>query len=89
MQNIAASIKASNINGQQSNDDQWTHFSAAYAAAGGKQVQFNKFMINEIKSANTSQADKITSQLQNPFAQKMQLLMGGSDGLSNLSSLSN
>ena len=81
MQNIANAIKTSNINGQQSNEDQWTHFSAAYVAAGGKQTQFNKFMLNQIKSANTSQAEKIVSQLQNPFAQKMQLLMGGSDGL--------
>ena len=87
MQNVADSIKSSSIQGQEYSGDQWTKFSAAYVAAGGKQVNFNKFMINEIKSANTSQSEKIINQLQNPFAQKMQILMGGSDGLAGLSNL--
>ena len=48
----------------------------AYAAAGGKQAQFNKFMLEQIKNTNVPEAQKIMSQLQNPFSQKVQLLMG-------------
>jgi hypothetical protein len=70
-------IKASTIQGQTMEEDQWMRFSEAYARAGGKQEQFNEFMMQQIKSANTSNAEKIVSQLQNPFAQKIQLLMGG------------
>lgn len=74
---LAEAIKASSIQGQEMTEDQWIRFSEAYARAGGKQVNFNKFMMQEIKAANTSEAEKIVTQLQNPFAQKMQLLMGG------------
>ena len=74
---LAEAVKASSIQGQEMSNEQWTKFSEEYAKRGGKQVNFNKFMMQEIKAANTSQAEKIVSQLQNPFAQKMQLLMGG------------
>ena len=76
---LADSIKSANIMGEQMSGDQWTKFSEEYAARGGKQINFNKFMVSQIKAANTSEAEKIVTQLQNPFAQKMQLLMGGSD----------
>jgi hypothetical protein len=70
-------IKASTIQGQQMDEDQWIRFAESYARAGGKQQDFNQFMMQQIKAANTSNAEKIVSQLQNPFAQKLQLLMGG------------
>ena len=37
------------------------------------------YMLNEYKAANTSQASRILTQLQNPFSRKMQVLMGGRD----------
>jgi hypothetical protein len=79
MLKLAGSIKSANIMGEQMSQEQWTKFSEEYAARGGKQINFNKFMVSQIKAANTSEAEKIVTQLQNPFAQKMQLLMGGSD----------
>jgi hypothetical protein len=74
---LAEMIKASSIQGQEMSEEQWERFAVAYARAGGKQANFNQFMMDQIKSANTSNAEKIVSQLQNPFAQKIQLLMGG------------
>jgi hypothetical protein len=76
MDSLAKAVKTSNINGQEMSQDQWDLFAGEYQKSGGKQVQFNKFMVREIKAANTSGADKIISQLGSPFAQKMQLLMG-------------
>ena len=74
---LAESIKASTIQGQEASETQWIRFAELYARSGGKQSNFNQFMVEQVKAANTSQAEKIVSQLQNPFAQKMQLLMGG------------
>lgn len=47
-----------------------------YAAAGGKQKDFNKWMVNQYKSANTSQAELIRNKLDSPYSQKVQILMG-------------
>ena len=88
MQDLADSVKVSGINGQDMSSDQIGEFSKQYAALGGKQVQFNQFMTKEIKAANTSQAQLIVTQLQNPFNQKMQLLMGTAAGGGSLASVS-
>jgi len=88
-QNLAESIKSTTVGaGNQPSSQQWSQFANEYAAIGGKQVQFNKFMIHQIKNSNTSEVQKITSQLQNPFAQKVQLLMNSGPQLSDLSSSS-
>lgn len=76
MDMLSRSIKASGINGQTVSSEQTNKFLGEYIANGGKQVMFNKFMMNEITQANTSEAQKITKSLNNPFAQKVQLLMG-------------
>lgn len=74
---LVAAVKTTGIQGQQADEGSVEKFAAAYAASGGKQGQFNKFMLNSYKSANTSQSQRILGQLQNPFNQKMQILMGG------------
>ena len=78
MKQLAGAIKASSIQGQEMSSEQWSTFAGMYAERGGKQINFNKFMVNEIKAANTSNAEKIIGQLQSPYSQKVQLLMGGS-----------
>lgn len=78
MNQIAEAVKVSSIQGRIPDEEQVVQFAQEYARTGGKQQNFNKWMMNEMKAANTSQAQKITQQLQNPFAQKVQVLMGGS-----------
>lgn len=53
-----------------------------YVAGGGKQKNFNKWMMSTIKEANTPRVEKIRTQLNKPYAQQMQIMMGGSDMLS-------
>lgn len=77
MNKIALAVKTAGIEGRIPDEDQVGQFAAEYAKVGGKQQNFNKWMLNEMKSANTNEAQKITRQLQNPFAQKVQILMGG------------
>lgn len=79
MLNLAGAIKSSNIEGQQMGPDQVSQFAREYTQNGGRLVNFNKFMVNEIKSVHTSAAEKIVTGLQNPFAQRMQTLMGGAE----------
>lgn len=74
---LASVVKSSMIQGNVPDEDQIVRFAEAYAKNGGKQVNFNKYMINEMKAANTNGAQKILSQLNTPFANKMQILMGG------------
>jgi hypothetical protein len=74
---LAEAVKTSSIAGRSPDADQMANFASAYAASGGKQPQFNKFVLDNMKSANLNEAQKITKQLQNPFAQKVQVLMGG------------
>ena len=62
---------------QVGNNPDWGTFADRYAQTGGRQINFNKFMVNQIKNASVSQSEKIINQLQNPFAQKVQVLMGG------------
>jgi hypothetical protein len=83
MKEVAGAIKSASIMGNVPDEHSVITFAKHYAEAGGKQAQFNKYMMNEFKSANTSQAEKISHQLQHPFSQKMQLLMGGGSDLSN------
>lgn len=75
--NLTEAIKTTGIQGQQADSNQMTQFAAQYAATGGKQVEFNKYVMNAYKSANAPQSEVIMKQLASPFAQKMQILMGG------------
>lgn len=74
MNTLTQAVKS---NAQSGGEIDYGAFAAEYAARGGRQVQFNKYMVDKIKQAGTSQSEKIISQLQNPFAQKVQVLMGG------------
>jgi hypothetical protein len=83
---LVAAVKTTGIQGQEVDGNSVDKFAAAYAASGGKQGQFNKFMLNAYKGANTSQSQRILGQLQSPFNQKMQILMGGRNDASQLGS---
>ena len=74
---LSGAVRSSSYAGDSADPDQIAKFAEKYAAAGGKQQNFNKFMINEIKNANVSNANKIMENLKSPYAQKMQQIMGG------------
>lgn len=76
---LAEAVKTASIEGNVPTDQEMVTFASKYAEYGGKQKNFNKWVLNEMKSANTSRAEEIVSQLQNPFAKKVQVLMGGTD----------
>lgn len=87
MDNLNQAIKVSTIAGAQPSPEQIGKFAADYAAIGGKQAHFNKYMIQQIKSADVSRANSIMENLKNPYSQKMQQVMGGTEGLDGRSVL--
>ena len=76
MNNLAEAVKTSSIAGNKPDESSMVTFAQKYAESGGKMINFSKWMINQMKQANTSEANKIVTQLNNPFAQKVQKLMG-------------
>lgn len=52
-----------------------------YLQTGGKAADFNKFIMGQYKKANVSDSDKIANSLTDPYAYRMQLLMGGTDSV--------
>lgn len=89
LQSLGETVKTTMIEGETPSTEQVTKFAQKYAELGGKQENFNKFMMSKFKEANTSQAQKIVSDLKNPFSQKMQTLMGGgTDTMESLRTLS-
>ena len=89
LRSLGAAVKTTMINGQTPDGEAISKFAFEYAKIGGKQTGFNQFMMREFKDANTSTAQKIVSQLKNPYTQNIQALMGGgSDAMTNLRTLS-
>jgi hypothetical protein len=82
MQALATRIKTSNIEGQTMSTDQIASFADQYARNGGRQINFNRFMVNEIKAAQVSEAEKLAQNLKSPYSQRMQTLMGGGSATS-------
>lgn len=64
-------------------------FARDYASLGGKQQNFNKWMISQIKGANTIKANALMDGLKTPYAQKMQQIMGGTPLISPKDAASN
>ena len=77
--NLAQAIRSTVLRGDEPTEEQVEKFVSKYAASGGNQLNFNKFMLGQIKSANTSQANLIMQHLQKPGAQNFQQIMGGRD----------
>jgi hypothetical protein len=79
MESLAEAVKTSLIKDETNTPEQVNKFAEEYAKTGGKQAGFNKWMMGLYKNANVPQAQQLEGSLKNPFAYKMQLLMGGSD----------
>lgn len=76
-QALGESIKSTLIAGKEPSTEQMDSFAQGYAETGGKQEQFNQWMVQLYKTANTSQANKIQEGLGSRFSQDMQEIMGG------------
>lgn len=76
---LGEKVKGTLIQGNQPDEGQIVQFAEEYAKLGGKQKNFNKWMMEMYKNANTAQAEKLAESLNNPYSYKIQLLMGGGE----------
>jgi hypothetical protein len=74
---LAEAIKTRFAGGDAPTSLQVQEFAKEYAKIGGQQKQFNKFMLQQMKGADTPKANMIATGLKAPMAQSMQLIMGG------------
>ena len=74
---LGQAIKTTLIAGQNPTQEQIESFAADYAASGGRQQEFSKWMLQLQRTANLSQSNKIVQSLNSPFTQDMQKIMGG------------
>ena len=81
MDDLNKAIKSTVIGGSSPTGDQQDKFASEYAALGGKQKNFNKYMILQVKNANTVKANAIMENLKSPSNQRMQEIMGGTSSL--------
>lgn len=81
MDKLNQAIRVSTVAGGEASTEQIEQFAAGYAALGGKQHNFNKYMIEQIKKADTSRANALMDNLKSPYSYKMQQVMGGTPGL--------
>jgi hypothetical protein len=54
-----------------------TKFMDGYVRSGGKQEEFNRWYVSQVKTMNTPQANKIAEKMNSPYATYMQSIMGG------------
>lgn len=74
---LGQAIKSNLIAGQQITTDQIEKFAEDYAKIGGKQTEFNKWVVQLYKTANSSQANDLRDKVSSPYSKSMQLIMGG------------
>jgi hypothetical protein len=76
-------MKTTLIAGNEHDAEQIEGFLSSYVASGGKPRDFNKWMMANMKSANSAQANSIIEALNSPYSQSLQSIMGGGDMYDN------
>ena len=74
---LGSIVKSKVIGGEKLNREELADFAERYVSAGGRQENFNKWILQLYKHATTPQANEIMNQLNSPRAKRMQELMGG------------
>ena len=79
MEELSKAVKSTFIGGETPTQEQVTAFADKYTSLGGKSTNFNKWMLKEMKEANTVKANAIVEALKHPYNQKLQQIMGGAE----------
>lgn len=76
-QRLGETVRTTLIAGKNPSTEQIDSFVEQYVATGGEQENFNAWFLTQYKTANLSQANKLAQDLNSPFSQSMQKIMGG------------
>ena len=76
-ENLSRAVKSVIATGGEPSAEQMETFMGKYAAAGGKQEEFNQWYVAQMKAVATPQANKLAEKVGSPYATYMQTVMGG------------
>ena len=74
---LGKAVKSVIASGGEPSEEQLTKFMDGYVRSGGKQEEFNRWYVSQVKTMNTPQANKIAEKMNSPYATYMQSVMGG------------
>lgn len=74
---LGKAVKSVVASGGEPTEEQMNKFMEGYASAGGKQEEFNRWYVAQIKTMNNPQANKLAEKVGSPYAAYMQSVMGG------------
>lgn len=74
---LGKAVKSTIASGKEPTEDQMTKFMDGYVRSGGKQEEFNRWYVSQVKTMNTPQANKIAEKMNSPYATYIQSIMGG------------
>lgn len=83
---LGLAIRTSLLAGEIPDQDTINDFAFNYVKLGGTQKNFNAYFMRQYKNANVSQARQLSEKLSNPYARRMQQMMGGSEFLEEYTS---
>ena len=79
LKSLGEKVKTHLYNNGQIDDAELQEFMESFVNKGGKQKEFNQWMMRLYKDTNVPQSEILMGKLSQPYAYKLQLLMGGDD----------
>jgi len=83
---LGTELKTAVMNGEEITDDMVNSFAERYAARGGNPTGFGQWWMSQFKNANVPQTQQMVEKLNNPYARRMQEIMGGRESLFDVGS---
>lgn len=74
---LGVAVRSKITGGGEPSEGDMENFMTRYAKIGGKQEEFNKWYVAQLRSANTPQANKLVEKVGSPYSKYMQDIMGG------------
>ena len=79
VQSLGTAFKSRVLTGEPLTQEDIESFATEYVSRGGKQENFNRWMMDRYKDASVPAAQQLASSLNNSYSQKMQEIMQGRD----------
>jgi hypothetical protein len=77
LDNLREAVRKSVISGGTLEQEQYGKFAEEYMKAGGKQKNFNKWVVDQYMKANTPASKELAESLSYPYAHRMKEFMRG------------
>ena len=83
---LGSAVKQKILEGGEIGQDEIGDFARSYVEKGGSATGFNQWWMNQYKNATRTQAQQMTEKLTDPYARRMQEVMGGRESMFDVGS---